>query len=304
MKEHLIIKSEFDQLPLDVIVLRPSHPCGIMQFSHGMCEHKERYLDFMNYLYQRGYVCIIHDHRGHGKSIREEMDLGYFYKDGYIGIVEDVHQLTLWIRKQYPQLPLFLFGHSMGSLVVRCYCQKYDQDINGLFVCGSPSQNPMAGLGIKLAQYYTKKKGDHYRPSLIQKLAFDAFNKKFDKNIPNSWICSNQDVVSWYNQNPLCTFTFTSNGFESLFQLVKMTYSNHHWQVNHPQLPIRFIAGYDDPCIQNEKKFQQAVNHMHQLGYQNVTSHLFKHMRHEILNEKGKFLVYEHIYEILKTWQV
>ena len=105
MKEHLTIKSHFDQLPLDVIVMSPSHPHGIIQFSHGMCEHKERYFDFMEYLCQQGYVCIIHDHRGHGKSIYQQNDLGYFYDNGHIGIVEDVHQLTCWIKAQYPELP-------------------------------------------------------------------------------------------------------------------------------------------------------------------------------------------------------
>ena len=115
MREHLKIKSDFDQLPLDVIVLRPAHPKGIIQISHGMCEHKERYLDFMEYLYHLGYVCLIHDHRGHGQSVLKDEDLGYFYQDGDIGIVEDLHQLTLWIHQQYPDLPLYLFGHSMGS---------------------------------------------------------------------------------------------------------------------------------------------------------------------------------------------
>ena len=178
MREHLKIKSDFDQLPLDVIVLRPAHPKGIIQISHGMCEHKERYLDFMEYLYHLGYVCLIHDHRGHGQSVLKDEDLGYFYQDGDIGIVEDLHQLTLWIHQQYPDLPLYLFGHSMGSLVVRVYLKKYDKDIQGLIVCGSPSHNKMAGVGIYLAQRYARKKGDHYRPPLIQRIGFESFNKK------------------------------------------------------------------------------------------------------------------------------
>lgn len=93
----------------------------------------------MEYLYHLGYVCLIHDHRGHGQSVLKDEDLGYFYQDGDIGIVEDLHQLTLWIHQQYPDLPLYLFGHSMGSLVVRVYLKKYDKDIQGLIVCGSPS---------------------------------------------------------------------------------------------------------------------------------------------------------------------
>ena len=302
MKEHLTIKSHFDQLPLDVIVMSPSHPHGIIQFSHGMCEHKERYFDFMEYLCQQGYVCIIHDHRGHGKSIYQQNDLGYFYDNGHIGIVEDVHQLTCWIKAQYPELPCYLFGHSMGSLIVRCYCQKYDYDIDGLFVGGSQSHNAAANFGICLSRIIGRLKNDHYRPQMIQKIGFDTFNKKFDKTLPNSWICSNQDVVKAYNQNPLCRFIFTTNGFESLFRLMKRTYSLQNWLMKKPQLPIVFIAGSDDPCIINEHQFNKAVNFMKEIGYQNVSSHLFPNMRHEILNETNNQIVYQYVLDILKSW--
>ena len=125
------IKSNYDQLKLDGIIISCENPKGIVQISHGMCEHKERYINFMNFLSNHGYLCIIHDHRGHGKSIKDKNDLGYFYDNGHLAIVEDLHQITLMIKQQYPHLPLYLLGHSMGSLVVRCFCQKYDQDIDG-----------------------------------------------------------------------------------------------------------------------------------------------------------------------------
>ncbi|MEG0368080.1 MAG: alpha/beta hydrolase [Coprobacillus sp.] len=288
MKEHLIIQSDFDNLPLDTIIMAPNHPKGIIQFAHGMCEHKERYFHFIEYLCQNGYVCIIHDHRGHGKSIYHEDDLGFFYENGHKGIVED--------------LPLYLFGHSMGSLVVRCYLKQYDQDIDGLFVCGSPSRNPAAKMGILLARTISKLKHNHHRSALIQKIGFGAFNKKFGTT-PNSWICSDVEIVNAYNKNPLCRFTFTTNGFESLFHLMEETYSPEKWQINHQNIPIHFIAGEDDPCIQNEKKFKEAVNFIKQCGYTNVTSYLFKGMRHEILNEKDNQKVYQHVIDTLKAWE-
>lgn len=303
MKEHLIIKSSFDNLPLDVIVMRPDHPKGIVQISHGMCEHKERYLDFMQFLCRAGYVCLIHDHRGHGKSIHNVHDLGYFYKNGDQGIVEDVHQLTEWIKHQYPKLPLYLFGHSMGSLVVRVYMKKYDDAIDGLIVCGSPSRNPAAKAGISLARLLTRLKGDHHHSILIQKIGFDAFNKRFDKQTPNSWICSDQDVVKAYNLNPLCRFIFTTNGFECLFSLMNDTYSSMSWQMKNKEIPIHYIAGQEDPCIVSEAKFKEAYTFMKELGYQNVTAYLFEHMRHEILNESQKEIVYEHILKTIKSWE-
>ena len=108
MREHFIEHSLFDNIPLDVMIYSPAHPIGIVQISHGMCEHKERYIDFMHYLNQHGYVCIIHDHRGHGRSIKNNEDLGYFYTNGDQGMIEDLHQLTLLIKKRYPSLPLYL----------------------------------------------------------------------------------------------------------------------------------------------------------------------------------------------------
>lgn len=303
MKEHLIIRSNFDNLPLDVIVYRPAHPKGIVQFAHGMCEHKERYEEFMMYLCQLGYVCMIHDHRGHGKSVLNVNDLGYFYQDGHIGIVEDVHQLTQWIQKQYPTLPLYLFGHSMGSLVVRCYIKSYDNDIDGLIVCGSPSFNPASSLGIWFARILTYFKGDHYHSKFIQRIGFEAFNRRFDKKTPNSWICSDENIVKAYNQDPLCCFTFTTNGFECLFRLMKETYSKENWQVHYKNLPIQLIAGKNDPCIENEKKFNEAIQILKDVGYQNVSGHLFENMRHEILNETKYIDVYQFVEKTLKSWE-
>ena len=303
MYKNFQIKSNYDQLNLDGIIISCENPKGIVQISHGMCEHKERYIDFMNFLSNQGYLCIIHDHRGHGKSIKDKNDLGYFYDNGHLAIVEDLHQITLMIKKQYPHLPLYLLGHSMGSLVVRCFCQKYDQDIDGLIVCGSPSDNPLAPIGVKIARIYSKVKDDHYRPQLIQNLSFQAFNKRFHTNIPNSWICSDKDIVNAYNENPLCYFTFTANGFESLFNLVINTYHNENWTMSNPSLPILFISGKDDPCITNEAKFNKAVSNIKSRGYMCVNSYLFENMRHEILNEKHNQLVYQYILDNLNAWQ-
>ena len=63
------IECKMDELGLSVLVGVPEsdHRIGIVQISHGMEEHKERYLPFMEYLCERGYVCVIHDHRGHGE---------------------------------------------------------------------------------------------------------------------------------------------------------------------------------------------------------------------------------------------
>ena len=92
---------------------------GIVQICHGMAEHLERYEEFIDFLTSSGYVVFIHDHLGHGKSVKNDDELGYFgEKDGYKTLVNDVKLVTDLAKDKYPELPVFLFGHSMGSFIL------------------------------------------------------------------------------------------------------------------------------------------------------------------------------------------
>lgn len=81
-----------------------------------------------------GYACIINDHRGHGKSIRNQEDLGYFYDNKAESVVEDLHQITEYFKERFKNKKIILFGHSMGSMIVRKYIAKYDDKIDGLYI--------------------------------------------------------------------------------------------------------------------------------------------------------------------------
>lgn len=296
--EKIKINSKCDNLPLDVIISTCKNPKAIIQLVHGMCEYKERYLDFISYLNKNGYNVIIHDHRGHGKSVLDKNDLGYFYKDGANAMVEDVFLISQYIKKRFPDMPLYLFGHSMGSLVVRSYLRKYNHEINGLIVCGSPSYNKLSKIGKGVCRCYMLVKDDQYHSRLMQKMSFGTFNKGYQ--MPNQWICSDDQVVAAYNNDPLCTFTFTINGFYNLLTLMQWTYQEVDYPINN-DLPILFIAGRNDPCIINEKCFNHAVNMLKNGGYHNVEAIIFDEMRHEILNERNKEKVYESIINFLRS---
>ena len=126
--EHLFVTSEHDGLSLGVEICTPKKKkvIGAIQLIHGMCEHKERYFHMCEYFAEKGYATIIHDHRGHGESVKSPDDLGYFYEDGFNGMINDAHQMTLLLKSRYPDVPFFLFGHSMGSLIVSGYIKRYD----------------------------------------------------------------------------------------------------------------------------------------------------------------------------------
>mgnify|MGYP004678257861 CR=1 FL=1 len=301
-QEFFYVASNQDELPLHVLLVTPEEsPRGLVQFCHGMAEHKERYLPFMEYLCNEGYACLIHDHRGHGQSVLSPEDLGYFGDNGAEALVEDLHQLTQLFRSRYPGLPLSLFGHSMGSLIVRCYLKKYDADVDSLIVSGCVSQNPGAKAGLKLVRTLQKFRSPHARVEAVTAMAFGSYWRSVKGAASrNAWICSDPAVVAAYDADPLCGFSFTLNGYEALFSLVCDTYSEDGWQVTSPDLPIHFISGVDDPCLINLEAFAKALQFLRARGYRNVSSTLLDDMRHEVLNEADHEKVYTDIAHHLK----
>lgn len=297
--------SNFDGLPLAVTIIAPEKDeklKGIFQICHGMAEHRNRYIPFMKFLASNGYVCVIHDHRGHRESIKSKEDLGYFYELTANAIVEDAYQITQFIKEQYPTLPVYLLGHSMGSLVVRTYLKKDDQIIDKLIVCGPPAENKAAGIGIWLAKIISYFKGEHYRSPLLQKLAISGYEKKFQEESANSWIVSQKEVVKAYDADEKCGFTFTANGFLNLFTLMKNTYSKKGWKASHLDLPIFFIAGAEDPVIGSPTQFKKAQEFLKKIGYTQIQAKLYPGKRHEILNEDIRQEVYEDILHFLQAY--
>ncbi len=295
-KEVFTFNSVSDHLTLEAELIAPTaNLCGIVQFSHGMAEHKERYEDFMTFLASHGFAAIIHDHRGHGSSVKNQADLGYFYTKDTDAIVEDLYSMTKIIKNKYPSLPLYLFSHSMGTLVARKYLKHHDQELQKLVLCGAPTQNPAANSALMLAKIACRIQGDKHRNKLLNKLAFGEANKKFGQI--NAWLSSDQAEVEKYQQDPLCGYIFTNNGFFNLFQLMKEAFDN--WQANNRNLPILLIAGSDDPIIQNAQKFAQLETFLNEVGYHHTKSILYENMRHELLNEKNKHTVYNDVLKFL-----
>ena len=206
-------------LQLQAAVIAPEQPKAVVVFVHGMAEHKERYYPFMTYLSEQGFACVIYDQRGHGATAVNPDDLGYFGQNGVQKLVEDTLTVVQWAREQYTGLKVFLFGHSMGSMVVRCFTKKYDAQIDGLVVCGSPSNNGASGLGILVTHIIQVFKGDRFRSKKVALMMFGPHTKKFKaEGMRNAWLSTNKANVEEYNADPLCGFLFTLNGGDLLAQ--------------------------------------------------------------------------------------
>ncbi len=303
MQTEFKVTSERDGLELYGIIVKPEGEIrGIIQIAHGMCEHKGRYIPFMEYMAGHGYACVINDHRGHGQSVKSPEDLGYFYEDGAAALVDDLHLITLYAKKELGEsLPFTLLGHSMGSLAVRCYAKKYDADIDRLVVVGSPSSNATAGLGLALIRGLKKVKGDRNRSAMINGMVMGPYEKRFKaEKLEHAWLNSDAEAVREYNRDELCGFVFTLNGFENLLLLLEGAYSKKGWDGIKKELPVIFMSGKDDPCAVSDKDFAAAIRSFKDHGYENVTGKFYKNMRHEILNEKRKLVVYRDLLDFLE----
>jgi len=297
MEKRMCLKSNFDGNNIEVMIVECENPKGILQMCHGMAEIKDRYIKTMEKISKEGYICVMHDHRGHGDI--DPNDLGFMNDASGRGIILDAIQVTDFIKEKYSDLPIYLFGHSMGSLVVRNMMKENDDAYAGLIVCGSPSKNPLVGIALTLTKLIKAIKGERHRSALIQQLSIGSYKIKGEE-YDHAWITTDKEIQKLYDESETCGFTFTCDGFINLFILMRDTYMKNGWQLKNKDCPIFFIAGSEDPCIVSSKDFEYAVNFMKSVGYKNVSSKLYPNVRHEILNDKCKEEVIKDILKFME----
>lgn len=300
-----------DALPITVLRIEPEDPKdikGIVQLVHGKNEHKGRYIEFMRYLASHGYLTIINDHRGHGDSVLNEKDRGYLYDGGYQALVEDLHEITLDVKKYAAEkcgdikLPYTMIGHSMGSLAARCYIRKYDYEIDKLCVLGCPSKSSKMKQGIRFLKCLQFIEGRKFRSRLAKAIIMGAsYELKYrHEHLPNAWTNSDRNAVIEQNTDPLCRFYFTLSAYEEMLRMAMLTYEGNYVPKN-PDLAIRFFSGADDPCFSSLYKIADALYQLKELGYRDVCGKLYSGMRHNILHEKNKKRVYRDIFKFIES---
>ncbi|HEV7606740.1 MAG TPA: alpha/beta hydrolase [Steroidobacteraceae bacterium] len=110
----------------------PAAKAGLI-IVHGMAEHRGRYADAVRRFTNERIACFTFDLRGHGQSPGERTDIASFqlFLDDLMAIRNDV-------AKHNPALPLFIWGHSLGSLItIRCVEQHYE-GLAGVITSGCP----------------------------------------------------------------------------------------------------------------------------------------------------------------------
>ena len=246
-------------------------PRGVVQIIHGIAEYVPRYAGFAAFLNARGFLVTGEDHMGHGKSHGTEP---CHFSGGWCAAVDDSMELLRRTQRDYPGVPYFVLGHSMGSFLTRTLLFRYpDAGLRAAVICGTGWQPaPVLAAGLALCGLEKLRLGETGRSKLLANLMFGAYNRKFpDARTPNDWICSDPEVVAKY-----------------------MIQRPANLQRMDKALPVFFIAGRSDPVGNMGRGVEKAAAAFRAAGMQDVACKLYDG-RHEILNEKDRQLVYDDV---------
>jgi len=278
-------------------------PIAHIHLLHGMEEHIGRYDDFATFLMTKGFVVTGHDHRGHGLTAEKNGQYGYFAdKVGFERVTEDVREVLIHVREDLGDIPLILFGHSMGSFITRRYMQKYSDSLTKVVLSGTTFNPGLLGdAGRLIGKFTSVIKSPTTKATLLNSMAFGGFNKQItNPKTPFDWLSTDEKEVQKYIEDPMCG-NIPSNGFFiDLFDGLKIIHKDIENNHIKKDLPVLVISGAKDPVGKDGKDIFKVANGLKSVGMTNVTLHLIEDARHEILNEVNKLQTYE----IIANWMI
>ena len=291
-KREEILKS-VDGYELSLAIYEAKNPKAIIQFIHGMEEHKERYEPFAEYLCSHGYTCVLSDLRGHGANAPILSHIANKHGDKLL--IEDQKNVRRYIKRTYDRdIPLYLFGHSMGPIISRVLMQQNGNRYAKIGFSGYVYPNKIAGMGKILIKLIMIFKGPKGHSKLISNMVVNNFNKPIENpRTPLDWLSYNEENVDKYIADPLCGVEFTLGSYYALMSLLAKMCKARKYKTVDPKTPILLAAGKDDPCTGFEKGRAASKALLEKVGYKNIEVVTFDNMRHEILNEKDNQKVYK-----------
>lgn len=265
-------------------------PVGIVQIVHGAKEHRKRYYKFCEFLNSAGFTVIISDNRGHGESISCEHPLGHM--NSYQEIVDDLHEISLYIKNEYKGLPLYMFGHSLGSVFARCYLEEYDEEIDKLIISGTVNYRKEVIFGLILGKIIMALRG---------KKSFSKIMTKLGEWEDDSWINSDPDIMRKVRKDPLCVgYKYTVGG---IYTIWKGDYELHQYKnfaCRNKNLPILSISGEKDPITGGTSGLVDSISSLERVGYIDVSQKVYEGFKHELTNCRGNDHILSDIIIFLK----
>lgn len=279
-------------------------PKAVIQIAHGMGEHARRYDWVAQKLNEAGYSVFANDHRGHGDTAGPSTgySFGYMGPDGWNRTLADMYELNREMRAQYPDKPICLLGHSMGSMLSQQYITRYGHSIDALALSGSPGfkESRLNFLNRWILKFEHWRLGPDGTSELMQKALFGSANDPFDGPgaTGSEWLSRDQAQVKLYVDDDKCGFVLTPGSLMDMSQGSAVSQSPAAIARVPRSLPVYIFSGSEDPVHGEQKDLDRMVTAYRQAGFSDLTYKLYPGGRHEMFNETNR----EEVMDDLLSW--
>lgn len=299
MKEFNFLSSD-NETNIHMVMWEPKNEAKlIVQIIHGVTENIMRYEELAHFLNERDILVVGIDLLGHGLSTNSGNKKMYFGKEGsWFDVVKDVDTCLSIVKKDYPNIPYVMLGFSLGSFLLRTYLIDYPNNCDGAIIIGTgQTSNFQIVLAQMVVKNETKKYGDNVATEQIRKLTFETYNKKFAPNrTPYDWLCSNNEELDKYINDPLRGEAMTVGLFREMLSGMKYTGNIRNIKKMNKDIPILLLSGSQDPVGDFGKGFDKAIRRFKRANIQSISSILYSNLRHDILHENIRLKIYNDIY--------
>ncbi len=284
----------FHDLPLNTFVFdNVENPKAVVVIVHGMQEHAGRYFNFAKMLNKNGFIAIASDLRGHGHTAESIETLGYGEKDILNETVADQTKIISCAKEEYG-LPIYLFGHSYGSMVSQKLIQVCPL-IEKAVIAGTANGDAFQfKLGNFVATIITPFKKKDKRGGLIEKKCIESYQKKFERG---NWLSHDEEVYDEFLKDEYCGGSFPFSFYKSLMK--NMSKMNQNID-KIGKKKIFLIVGSKDPVGSQGKQVEQLYRKLLKHNI-NAKLKIYPDARHELINETCKEEVYHDIVEFFNN---
>jgi alpha-beta hydrolase superfamily lysophospholipase len=267
-------------------------PKALVIVAHGASEHSGRYDRFARFLTGRGYAVVAPDHRGHGATAKAT-GVGVGGERGWVGMIDDLDELRALALTELGDLPVVLFGHSMGSFLAQRYIQLYGDGLAGVVLSGSSGGLADLDASIVGLQAFVDAGAGDVRAPL-----FGPLNAPFEPaRTPFDWLSRDEAEVDKYVADAMCgeSAPLTIGFVLDMMRNGADTWDPANEKLVRKDLPVLLVTGEEDPVSEGAKTVHELEARLRANGVEDVTGLYYAGARHELLNETNRDAVQDDI---------
>lgn len=304
-KNELFFPSADKKTNIHMVMWEPDDEVlGVVNIVHGVTEHIMRYEEFAQFLTSRGIAVVGIDLLGHGLSTNNGAKKMYFGEVGsWNYVLEDIEKCLVNSKEMYSGVPCTMLGFSLGSFLTRTYLINRPGIVDASILIGTGFNSPLEiSLARTVVKSETKKYGDANATDKIRDLTFGTYNKKFKPNRTDyDWLCSSNEMLDRYIADPLRGGVMSVGLFREMLYGIEYTGDRKNIKKMHTGKPILLLSGSKDPVGAFGTGVNKVYKEFQRIGISDVTMRLYEGLRHDILHEDSRDVIYDDIFNWMKA---